>query len=201
MVRPWKSGAWAQGAERRVFVPKVGQKGHPINNKALTRRALLLMGRLAVTYFRAGNPHYHRRRVVSPSCSGWEGVGPTRYGCQANGWEVDPFGSTPRILWACRFNNPEEVQLGLNRQQQALSPLSSYSVLSPFDSVLHFTQGYRIKSHGQLVSVSLTCCHASTPDLSTRWSSATLQVTYITGRLISRQVSRLDAFSAYLFRT
>ena len=23
--------------------------------------------------------HYHRRKVVSLSCSGWEGVGPTRY--------------------------------------------------------------------------------------------------------------------------
>ena len=43
----------------------------------------LFFGRLAVTYFRAGNPHYHRRRVVSPSCSGWEGVGPPRYGRQA----------------------------------------------------------------------------------------------------------------------
>ena len=41
------------------------------------------LGRLAVTYFRAGNPHYHRRRGVSPSCSGWEGVGPPRYGRQA----------------------------------------------------------------------------------------------------------------------
>ena len=30
-----------------------------------------------------GYPHYHRRRVVSRSCSGWEGVGPTRYGHQA----------------------------------------------------------------------------------------------------------------------
>ena len=30
-----------------------------------------------------GNPHYHRRGVVSRSCSGWEGVGPTRYGHQA----------------------------------------------------------------------------------------------------------------------
>jgi hypothetical protein len=35
-------------------------------------------------------------------------------------------------------------------------------------------QGYRIKPHGQLVSVSLTHYCASTPDLSTRWSSATL---------------------------
>jgi hypothetical protein len=27
--------------------------------------------------------HYHRRKVVSRSCSGWEGVGPTRYSHQA----------------------------------------------------------------------------------------------------------------------
>ena len=40
------------------------------------------MGSLAVTYFHMGNPHYHRRKVVSRSCSGWEGVGPTRYGRQ-----------------------------------------------------------------------------------------------------------------------
>ena len=42
-----------------------------------------------------GNPHYHRRRVVSRSCSGWEGVGPTRYGHQAKGvvllaWPTEP---------------------------------------------------------------------------------------------------------------
>ena len=36
-----------------------------------------------MTYFRMGNPHYHRRAVVSRSCSGWEGVGPTGYGRQA----------------------------------------------------------------------------------------------------------------------
>ena len=30
-----------------------------------------------------GNPHYHWRRGVSLSCSGWEGVGPPRYGRQA----------------------------------------------------------------------------------------------------------------------
>src|SRR5574340_1609712 len=43
----------------------------------------LLHGCLAVTYFRMGNPHYHRRWLVSRSCSGWEGVGPSRYGRQA----------------------------------------------------------------------------------------------------------------------
>ena len=37
---------------------------------------------LAMTYFLTGNPQYHRRGVVSRPCSGWEGVGPTRYGRQ-----------------------------------------------------------------------------------------------------------------------
>ena len=40
---------------------------------------------LAITYFLTGNPQYHRRGVVSRSCSGWEGVGPTRYGRQEFG--------------------------------------------------------------------------------------------------------------------
>ena len=43
----------------------------------------LLLGSLTITYFHTGNPHYHRRGVVSRSCSGWEGVVPTRYGHQA----------------------------------------------------------------------------------------------------------------------
>ena len=42
----------------------------------------LSCGALAMTYFLTGNPQYHRRGVVSRSCSGWEGVGPTRYGRQ-----------------------------------------------------------------------------------------------------------------------
>jgi hypothetical protein len=40
-----------------------------------------------MTYFLTGNPQYHRRGVVSRSCSGWEGVGPTRYGRQEF-WEA-----------------------------------------------------------------------------------------------------------------
>jgi hypothetical protein len=47
-----------------------------------------------MTYFHMGNPHYHRRGVVSLSCSGWEGVGPTRYGrqtnCQADCGDLQP---------------------------------------------------------------------------------------------------------------
>ena len=180
------------------------------------------MGRLAVTYFRAGNPHYHRRRGVSPSCSGWEGVGPPRYGRQAK---------LETRSWRLVLPSPGSSQigkkyvLGLDQQHKhwkiepalrvvrlqagglsgftlhAFMARGRYPLAGHACTPSRSTQGYRIKSHGQLVSVSLTCCHASTPDLSTRWSTATLQVTYITGRLILRQVSRLDAFSAYLFRT
>lgn len=37
---------------------------------------------LTMTYFPEGGPQYHRRCLVSRSCSGWEGVGPRRYGRQ-----------------------------------------------------------------------------------------------------------------------
>ena len=49
---------------------------------AFAERALSYKS-LAVTYFHKRVAHYHRRDVVSRSCSGWEGVGPTRYGRQA----------------------------------------------------------------------------------------------------------------------
>ena len=41
--------------------------------------------------------------------------------------------------------------------------------------VVRVLQGYRIKPHGQLVLVSLTHYCASTPSLSTSWSSTTLK--------------------------
>ena len=47
-----------------------------------------------------------------------------------------------------------------------------------------FLQSYRVKPHGQLVLVSLTCHHASTPSLSTSWSRTTLQ-----GDLVPREIS------------
>ena len=50
------------------------------------RAFVLLHKALAMTYFLTGNPQYHRRDVVSRPCSGWEGVGPTRYGRQEFGW-------------------------------------------------------------------------------------------------------------------
>src|SRR5690242_7649225 len=54
-----------------------------ISNKAHARWALLSWGCLTMTYFRTGNPYYHRRAAVSRSCSGWEGVVPAGYGRQA----------------------------------------------------------------------------------------------------------------------
>ena len=52
------------------------QKARPLSRPGFSD------GALAMTYFLTGNPQYHRRGVVSRSCSGWEGVGPTRYGRQ-----------------------------------------------------------------------------------------------------------------------
>ncbi len=53
-----------------------------------------------------------------------------------------------------------------------------------------------IKPIERLVLVSCTCCHASTSSLSTWWSSTALK-----RDLVSRGVSRLDAFSGYPVRT
>ncbi len=54
----------------------------------------------------------------------------------------------------------------------------------------------RIKPIELLVPVSFTHCCASTPGLSTWWSSTALK-----RDLVSREVSRLDAFSGYPVRT
>jgi hypothetical protein len=45
-----------------------------------------------MTYFRMGNPYYHRRDTVSRPCSGWEGVGPARYARQEFFWFSRGFG-------------------------------------------------------------------------------------------------------------
>ena len=58
-----------------------------------------------MTYFRMGNPHYHRRAAVSRSCSGWEGVGPAGCGRQALTVGRTQHGERP---------HSEEVKLGLD---------------------------------------------------------------------------------------
>src|SRR5439155_365175 len=60
------------------------QHGARVPSKtAHARWAVLLGGCLTMTYFRTGNPYYHRRATVSRSCSGWEGVVPAGCGRQA----------------------------------------------------------------------------------------------------------------------
>src|SRR5579871_4567224 len=63
-----------------------------------------------------------------------------------------------------------------------------------FRMVLRILAIRAIKSNERLVPVSFTHCCASTPGLSTWWSSTALQ-----GELVLRLVSRLDAFSGYPF--
>ena len=57
-------------------------------------------------------------------------------------------------------------------------------------------QVLEVKPIGQLVLVSYTRCRASTPSLSTSWSTRALG-----GELVLRGASHLDAFSGYPVRT
>ena len=92
-----------------------------------------------------GNPHYHRRRVVSRSCSGWEGVGPTRYGHQAK-----------RVVAPLRSatNREEAVILGCayRTRESNMSLWIAAGAVARRRSTRQTC--YRIKPYGQLVSVS-----------------------------------------------
>lgn len=114
-------------------------EGSPLTDKAL-----------AMTYFLTGNPQYHRRNVVSRSCSEWEGVGPTRYGRQE-------FGRRVGTSWAATRSS-ENRRFG--------SRIASVHKAS--------RQSYRVKPHGQLVLVSSRPRGPCTPSLSTSWSWTTL---------------------------
>ena len=68
---------------------------------------------LTMAYFHMQKAHYHRRGVVSLSCSGWEGVGPTRYGRQTNWCQESGCGiqdtacgpDTARSVWKKLLSN------------------------------------------------------------------------------------------------
>src|SRR5712664_3643992 len=68
------------------------------------------------------------------------------------------------------------------------------------ESTSVFTINFMVKPNEQLVTVSSTCCHASTSVLSNRLSSCALH-TFRLGDLILGKVSRLYAFSVYPNRT
>ena len=60
-------------------------------------RGFLVFWDLTMTYFRMGNPYYHRRNTVSRPCSGWEGVGLACYArqeffCSAALWALVALG-------------------------------------------------------------------------------------------------------------
>ena len=103
--------------------------------------------------------HYHRHDIFSRSCSGWEGVVPTRYGHQAE-----------LVGWPSSTSNP--IRKSARILRQSLS----------FGNASFTCQGYRDKPHEQLVLVSLTHCCASTPSLSTSWSRTTLQGDLVSGK-------------------
>jgi hypothetical protein len=60
-----------------------------------------------MTYFRMGNPYYHRRGSVSRPCSGWEGVGPERYARQEFGGRCRARG----LAWSRHRRILEEVKV------------------------------------------------------------------------------------------
>ena len=92
-----------------------------------------------------GNPHYHRRRVVSRSCSGWEGVGPTRYGHQAK-----------RVVALLRSTTNLGRSSNLGCVYHTRESNSSLWIAAGAVARRRSTRQtcYRIKPYGQLVSVS-----------------------------------------------
>ena len=125
-----------------------------------------------MTYFRGRRAYYHWRWGVSRSCSGREGVVPPRHGRQ-----------TKRVVDLCftgRRNGSEACLQGIWKKKSGLVALA--------------IQGYRVKPYGQLVRVSLTRYRASTPRLSTSWSSTTLQGGQASGRSHLRASFTLRCF-------
>ena len=125
--------------------------------------AFVLCGCLTMTYFRMGNPHYHRRAAVSRSCSGWEGVVPAGYGRQAL--------TVGRARMASARGRIRKKQSELGWIGANASNRLSVSA-----------HGYGVKPHGQLVPVSSRHYCPSTPGLSTWWSATTLQGAQVPGR-------------------
>ena len=155
--------------------------------------AFLAIRRLAVTYFRGVYPPLSsaRRRFTALFGMGRGGANALWPPGNSVGPRIIPEGATGRL--GARAGGRSHF----GRMYPDSHPAWRWGVIHPS----RLTQGYRIKPHGPLVWVSSTHYCASTSHLSTRWSSATLQVAYATGGLILRQVSRLDAFSGYLSRT
>ena len=109
---------------------------------------------------------YHQRWGVSRPSSEWDRVQPPRHSHQVS--------ETVKDFWS-----------SANRRKRSADYMfDEHCLMRAFKSI------------ELLVPVSYTPCGASTPGLSTRWSSSALK-----GVLVLRKVSRLDAFSGYPDRT
>ena len=99
-------------------------------------------------------------------------------------------------IGAGAFHGRVRDGIGCSRSANITRPAKD-SVKSDLQRIREWALTMRaIKPIERLVLVSFTHCCASTPSLSTWWSSTALK-----GELVSRWVSRLDAFSGYPFRT
>ena len=108
-------------------------------------------------------------------------MGPPRYGHPENGcWMLDVG------CWLKTQTNIQHLTLNIDGPQK--------------ENTAVFTINFMVKPNEQLVTVSSTCYHASTPVLSNRLSSCAL-IIFRLGDLILGKVSRLYAFSVYPNRT
>ena len=139
------------------------------NRKPTARPGFLFYGCLTMTYFRMGNPHYHRRATVSRSCSGWEGVVPAGYGRQA------------LTVGCARCEAERAAAFGRSKASSDWIEFGKHHNLSA-DHEQVSAHGYGVKPHGQLVPVSSRHYCPSTPGLSTWWSATTLQGDQVPGR-------------------
>ena len=115
---------------------------------------------------------YHRRRGFSRPSSGWDRVFAPRHDHQAG---------EARNIW----------------NMTVMSSSRDAPLQAPFrDLAAARDAGNLFKPIERLGPVSSTHCCASTPGLSTWWSSTALE-----RDLVLRWVSRLDAFSGYPVRT
>ncbi len=147
-----------------------------------------------------GGPHYHRRWAVSLPRSGWDRVVPARHGRQAI--RRGPFhrlspGARPSAGRPCGRPAPGFARRPRPKPGARMSVQSKDSS-PPSRSASKASRGprrplgcYMAKPHGQLVSVSCTRYRASTPDLSTWWSSRALQ-----GVLDPREASSWEGLPA-----
>ncbi len=152
---------------------------------------------------------YHQRWGVSRPSSEWDRVQPPRHNHQVSKVHVNfeklvfpslqypvlfrpiwLFGRSPQgrlAAGACAPRLPQRRPVGRNKREGNQNP-----ILALPRWVLAMRT---IKSIELLVPVSYMRCRTSTPGLST-WSSSTA----LKGILVSRWVSRLDAFSGYPVR-